>query len=312
MFSTTFSKDDRRIIYAAYFSKGMLALGSNTTLSEESHRLLERFAGVFDGIYTRFLDLQKAESQAREAKIETALEKVRSRSLAMHKSEDLQDVVHTIFEKLKELDVDFYTAIIILFEEGSKDVLWWLESKAKEQYQKILIPYADIPYLQEIIEARENRIDFFSKTFSFEEKNQLFCHLFAHTDLKYVPQQQQEFLLGTDFATISVSLSQNTGIHVSSYSKRSFSEQDNDIFKRFAKVFDQAYTRFLDLQKAEAQAREAKIEAALETVRASSMAMHHSEELEKVVKTLSDKLIDPGQCRKLLPNYSIPSASALD
>ncbi|MEJ7674821.1 MAG: hypothetical protein WKF59_19525 [Chitinophagaceae bacterium] len=30
MFSTTVSKDDRRIIYAAYFSKGMLALGSNT------------------------------------------------------------------------------------------------------------------------------------------------------------------------------------------------------------------------------------------------------------------------------------------
>jgi hypothetical protein len=28
-------------------------------------------------------------------------------------------------------------------------------------------------------------------------------------------------------------------------------------------VFDQSYTRFLDLQKAEAQAREAQIEAAL-------------------------------------------------
>ncbi len=36
----------------------------------------------------------------------------------------------------------------------------------------------------------------------------------------------------------------------------------HDIFKRFAKVFEQTYTRFLDLQKAEAQAREAQIEAA--------------------------------------------------
>ena len=34
----------------------------------------------------------------------------------------------------------------------------------------------------------------------------------------------------------------------------------HDIFKRFAKVFEQTYTRFLDLQKAEAQAREAQIE----------------------------------------------------
>ena len=37
--------------------------------------------------------------------------------------------------------------------------------------------------------------------------------------------------------------------------------------KRFGKVFEQTYTRFLDLQKAEAQAREAQIEAALERVR---------------------------------------------
>ena len=32
-----------------------------------------------------------------------------------------------------------------------------------------------------------------------------------------------------------------------------------DIFKRFGKVFEQTYTRFLDLQKAEAQAREARL-----------------------------------------------------
>jgi hypothetical protein len=42
----------------------------------------------------------------------------------------------------------------------------------------------------------------------------------------------------------------------------------HDIFKRFTKVFEQTYTRFLDLQKAEAQSREAQIQLALERVRA--------------------------------------------
>ena len=55
--------------------------------------ILKRFAKVFDQAYTRFLDLQKAEAQAREAKIEAALERVRSRSLAMHKSSDLLEVI---------------------------------------------------------------------------------------------------------------------------------------------------------------------------------------------------------------------------
>ena len=65
------------------------------------------------------------------------------------------------------------------------------------------------------------------------------------------------------------------------------------ILQRFAIVFEQTYTRFLDLQRAEAQVREAQIEAALEKVRSSSMAMHHSDELEKVVSVLFDKLSGP-------------------
>ena len=56
----------------------------------------------------------------------------------------------------------------------------------------------------------------------------------------------------------------------------------HDIFKRFAKVFEQTYTRFLDLQKAEAQAREAQIEAALERVRGRAMAMQNSDELSGI------------------------------
>ena len=56
---------------------------------------------------------------------------------------------------------------------------------------------------------------------------------------------------------------------------------------RFGKVFQQTYTRFLDLQKAEAQAREAQIEAALERVRSRTMAMQKSDELQEVACFIS-------------------------
>jgi hypothetical protein len=59
---------------------------------------------------------------------------------------------------------------------------------------------------------------------------------------------------------------------------------------RFGKVFEQAYTRFLDLQKAEAQAREAQIEAAVERIRSQSMAMHHPDDLDKVNKEILSQL----------------------
>ena len=71
---------------------------------EETIDILQRFASVFDLTYTRFLDLKKAEAQARESQIEASLEKIRSRSLAMHNAEELGEVISVIVEKLKELD----------------------------------------------------------------------------------------------------------------------------------------------------------------------------------------------------------------
>jgi hypothetical protein len=58
---------------------------------------------------------------------------------------------------------------------------------------------------------------------------------------------------------------------------------------RFGKVFQQTYTRFLDLEKAEAQAKEAKIEAALERVRSQAMGMIESSDLLDIVVTMRNE-----------------------
>ena len=72
----------------------------------ESHAIFQRFAKVFDQTYTRFLDLQKAEAQAREAQIEAALERVRSKTMAMHSSADVDITVITLFDELVKLGID--------------------------------------------------------------------------------------------------------------------------------------------------------------------------------------------------------------
>ena len=65
----------------------------------------------------------------------------------------------------------------------------------------------------------------------------------------------------------------------------------HDIFKRFAKVFEQTYTRFLDLKKAEAQTREAQIELSLERIRAQVTAMQESADLLDIVVTMRSEFI---------------------
>jgi signal transduction histidine kinase len=69
-----------------------------------------------------------------------------------------------------------------------------------------------------------------------------------------------------------------------------FSDEVNDIIQRFGRVFQQSYTRYQDVQKAEEQAREATIEASLEKVRGKAMGMHDSNDLISTANLLFTEL----------------------
>jgi hypothetical protein len=71
---------------------------------------------------------------------------------------------------------------------------------------------------------------------------------------------------------------------------RPSTDEEKNIQCRFAIEFERAYTRFLDLKNAEAQVREAQIQLALERVRARTMAMHSSKELDSIIKTVYSEL----------------------
>ena len=56
-----------------YFAEGTLFVFSPEILSVEAAQVFKRFSGVFGQTYRRYLDLQKAEAQAKEAQIEAGL-----------------------------------------------------------------------------------------------------------------------------------------------------------------------------------------------------------------------------------------------
>ncbi len=231
------------------------------------------------------------EAQNRELEIEAALEKVRSRSLSMHKSDELQDVVNTVFESLKVLEIDMNVSSIFIFKEGSKDWQQWVATSTTNYSSYFHIPYVDLPLFKDLEDAKKNGLDFYSNRYSFEEKNEWFNYAFNNTGYSRIPGDRKKFLIESEFFLLSFALSKNTGIQIAKYSGKEFSENENEILKRFGRVFEQAYTRFRDLQKAEAQAREAEIELALERVRARTMAMHHTSELQAVIHTVHQELL---------------------
>lgn len=292
----------RRINTSIRFSNGFIIITSEEPLTDQNILLLNRFTKVFEQTYTRFLDLQKAEDQAKEAQIEAALERVRSRSLAMHQPNELKEVVTVLFERLKELNVELDTANINIWNSGSKDVEVWSAAIRDNtiraaQYHS---PYFDHPIMLDVWNAYESGIQTFIKTYPRELKNTFVKQLLEFNDFKKLPEERKEHMLKGKGYSIVYAFSKKVSLSIFNYDGIPFPEHVTGVLLRFAGVFEQAYIRFLDLQKAEAQAREAQIEAALERVRSRSMAMHKSEELPEVIQLVFEQL------RQL--NFNIDSA----
>jgi signal transduction histidine kinase/DNA-directed RNA polymerase subunit N (RpoN/RPB10) len=284
--SVGFNLPPTQIHYVANFSQGNL-LFITLEPCPEFHDVFKRFASVFEQTYTRFLDLQKAEEQAREAQIETALERVRSRSMGMQKSEELKEVIQIVYEQFVHLNINVEHTGFVMDYKATDDRNIWVASKYGLPSQ-FTIPYFDSVYYNSFNKAKEKGWDFFATNLSFEEKNIFYEELFKY--IPGIPEDDMKFYFTCPGLAISTVLLDNVGLYIENFSGTPYSDEDNKTLMRFGKVFQQTYTRFLDLQKAEAQTREAKIEAALEKVRSRAMAMQKPNELIEVAQLLRKEM----------------------
>jgi signal transduction histidine kinase len=263
---------------------GFIAFDMITPPNEDVRKITIKMSYAFDQAYTRFLDLQKAEAQAREAQIEAALEKVRSRTMAMQRSEELPEVAALLFQQVKALGVPQFHCGFNIFEIDDKECTWYPGSADGDILPPCKIPLTEHPVFMNFIESRKrgDELCVYEKEGEYQAGH--YRYMLSLPVLGEILQNMLD--AGIPFPTFQID-------HLANFShgnllfitSEHFPEM-HDTFKRFAKVFEQTYTRFLDLQKAEAQAREAQIEAALEKVRSRTMAMQRSEELSETAAVL--------------------------
>ncbi|MGB5287101.1 MAG: hypothetical protein WBN42_01310, partial [Ignavibacteriaceae bacterium] len=277
------------VLSAAYMKYGLLIVSRSHAISIDESDILQRFAKIFEQTYTRFLDLQKAEAQAREAQIEAALERVRSRSMAMHKSEELADLSLELVKQVQVLGVATWFCAFNIYDDDPQGSLEW-GSNGQGTFAKYRTPREDI-FLR-YYEAGQK-----GKTLLINEIGKEECP--AHYKYLCTLPGVGEQLLKMKAAGIPFPTSQIDHVAFFKYGYVIFITYEpvpeaHDIFKRFAKVFEQTYTRFLDLQKAEAQAREGQIQLALEKVRMVALGLNKSEEMLQVAKALYEQLLELG------------------
>ena len=122
----------------------------------EKINIFLRFAKVFEQTYTRFLDLQKAEAQARESQIQLALERVRARTMAMQKSDELREAVLVIYEQLQELDFESQACNIIIIDKETGIAVLGIGFSARNIILKVIMyPVLIIPIMKHHAQSME-------------------------------------------------------------------------------------------------------------------------------------------------------------
>jgi len=216
--------------------------------------------------------------------IETALERVRARAMAMRHSDELREVVSVVFGSFQQLDLGTPACSIGIFDEGTRASEWWVASSSETiMPRSFRIPYLEgwpKDWYQMMYDKWQQSRPFFAFTFEGEDKRALDHKLMSETEFGLTSDAHIEDMVPLERLILSYVTLTHGVIEVGT--TEPIPEDQIPILQRFANVIDLTYTRFLDLQKAEAQAREAQIEAALERVRARTMGMHNSSELSDV------------------------------
>ena len=244
-----------------WYSLGPVALGMSTyaPLSEEEINLFKRFRNVFELAYRRFTDIQKAEAQTREAQIELGLERVRARAMAMQTSEELAELVDTVFKELTKLHFLLDRCIIMLYDPKTHGSTWWMANPEPGSVPVgLFIKYHQHKPYQEYIKAWQARTLKWEYLLQGTNKKEWDAYIFSETELTHLPEFVIAGMKSVDRIFLNASFNNFGSLTVSTVDP--LPEAQFEIVLRFAKVFEMTYTRFHDLKQAEELARQAELD----------------------------------------------------
>lgn len=285
-------KADSVHYYFYSIGHGGLGLSIYKPLNDSGLAIFKRFHNVFTLAYRRFIDLEKAVAQAKEAQIELALERVRARTMAMQKSDELSETARVLFKQFNELGENPDQLSIGIINESEKVIELWLSVQGNLMNKMFKVPVEEPIVIHKLYTAWKEKRK--SEIVDISGDELVRYNNFRNNDA--------EFIKYYDVKNNTISEEHRHVIYAAFFSKGLLSfaareprpEETIKIFERFAAVFDGTYTRFLDLQKAEEQAREAQIELSLERIRAQVTAMRESSELLDIVVTMRSEFVALG------------------
>jgi signal transduction histidine kinase len=272
--------------YSFLFPQGTLFVFAESPLHEEIRDIFTRFSSVFGQTYTRYLDLERAEKQARESKIEAALERVRAKAMAMHSSEDLRQTITKIFEELKKLEVQSLRLGLGLVNRESPEGEI-ITSRIGDHGEIIEVSgtfrLEGHPILDSVYSHFKSQEDYFP-VLQGDEIKSYYAAIQKEVDVQG---------MGTTKSHYGCFLYFPEGC-LYAWAATPHSEEQVGILKKFSRVVEITYRRYKDLIEAEAREKEAVKQASLDRVRAEIASMRTAKDLERITPLVWKELTTLG------------------
>ena len=235
------------------------------------------------------LEKQLAQSH-RELEIEAALERVRARAMGMHNSHELSDVLSVLFEQYDNLGISPVFSHLTLFDLEKNEFSYWTTGRKGKRVQ------AEQKIDMDAVDAWKESVENWKRG----GPDQVNAHMYPYEILHHVFQLFQEILSAVPDEAKFYPEDFPDGLFITQgYCKfgyvgfghtREATPEEKEVVRRMAIEFERLYQRFIDLKTSEAQIQEAQIEASLERVRASAMAMRSSDDVGNAIGVLFNEL----------------------
>lgn len=192
------------------------------------------------------------EEKNRELEIEAALERVRAASMSMRDSSALSGIIYKLYCELTNLDAKLDRCFIMIVNPENQGITWWMAGQegllAENGFFVQMNEHASHLMYLDYCKKRKKK---WTYLFEGKEKSDWDFFGFSKTELAKLPDPIKEFMASAKKVHLSGSSDQFGSLVTGSFEP--LPDEQQEIISRFSIVFDQAYIRFLDLQKAEAQ-----------------------------------------------------------
>ena len=249
--------------------------------SRQEQKLKDLNASLNDRLKAIAIELQ---SKNRELEVEAALEMVRIRATAMRISSELAETSAVLFQQLNELNIKAIRIGVGIFDDANDAMEIWLTTFSDSQEVIRILDYVNLhihPVFENIIPARKQNNPYAVTILEGEQVRRYYQTMSTYLSL---PEQQQfnprEYFYSFFFPDGTINV---ITLHI-------LTDEECNIMIRFSQVFGLIYTRFLDLQKAEAQARDVKKQSSLDRVRGQIASMRSTTDLQSITPLIWNEL----------------------